>query len=49
METKVKMVQEMVDNGYHLFGETVEQFANKWDESMIRVFYENFFAWKRGQ
>ena len=49
METKIKMIQEMVDNGYHLFSETVEEFANKWDESMIRVFYENFFAWKKGR
>ena len=46
---KIKTVQEMVDNGYHLFGETVEEFANKWDESMIRVFYENFFTWKKGR
>ena len=28
MESKIKMVQEMVNNGYHLFGETVEEFAN---------------------
>lgn len=36
--TKVEMVQKMVENGYHLFGETVEHFADRFDEKDIRAF-----------
>jgi len=44
--TKVEMVQKMVENGYYLFDETVEHFANRFSEENIKMFMENFMKWK---
>lgn len=49
MDNRIKMVTEMVNNGYHLFGESIAHFALKYDEDIIRNFYNNFFKWKRAQ
>ena len=41
-ERKIMIVDAMVCNGYHLMGETVEQFANRYSEEMLRQFAANF-------
>lgn len=44
--TKLEMVNEMVANGYTLFNETAEQFANRFDENAITIFFNSFMKWK---
>lgn len=44
--TKLEMVNKMVENGYALFDETVEHFADRFDEETIKMFLENFLAYK---
>ena len=45
--TKIEMVNKMVENGYVLFDETVEHFANRFDEETIKRFLKNFLAWQK--
>ena len=48
-ERKIKIVDAMVANGYHLMGETPEQFANRYSEDMLRQFAANFTKYLMGQ
>ena len=40
--TKLEIVKELVNNGYHLMGNTEEEFANRFDEATLKNFIENF-------
>ena len=40
--TKLEKVQAMVDNGYNLFNETVEEFAARWTNDLINIFYVKY-------
>ena len=42
MEKKIAIVNEMVANGYCLFNETAEQFAERFDLATLEMFAENF-------
>lgn len=42
MERKIVIVTWMVENGYHLFDETVEQFAARFDYETLKTFAEKF-------
>lgn len=42
MERKIQIVKEMVALGYCLFDETVEHFANRFDEHILEHFLESF-------
>ena len=48
-ERKIMIVDAMVCNGYHLMGETVEQFANRFSEDMLMQFAANFITYIRGK
>lgn len=39
---KIEVVTRMVQNGYCLFNETVEQFADRFDLSTLLYFEESF-------
>lgn len=39
---KIEVVTRMVQNGYCLFNETVEQFADRFDLSTLLCFEESF-------
>ena len=41
-EKKIQIVDSMVANGYTLFNETVEQFADRFDLFMLEAFASNF-------
>ena len=41
---KIEVVTRMVQNGYCLFNETVEQFADRFDLSTLLCFEESFSA-----
>jgi hypothetical protein len=47
----IEIVKEMVENGYHLFGETPEHFVDRLDITPERAerFRENFLKWKAEQ
>jgi hypothetical protein len=40
--TKLEIVKELVNNGYHLMGSTEEEMANKFDEATLLMFLESF-------
>ena len=40
--TKIEIVKELVNNGYHLMGRTEEEMAERFDESTLIMFLENF-------
>lgn len=42
MKEKIEIVNRMVANGYHLFDETPEHFANRFDLPTLRVFEQAF-------
>ena len=45
MEEKIAIVENMVKNGYHLFDETVEHFANRWPIELLEEWNEKFAAY----
>ena len=47
MQEKVKIVKRMVEMGYHLFNESVEQFAARNTLENLQYFEECFKEWKR--
>ena len=40
--TKLEIVKELVNNGYHLMGSTEEEMANRFDEATLMMFLESF-------
>ena len=46
-EVAVNLVNEMVENGFHLVGETVEEFAERygWDTEFLREILEAVKRW----
>lgn len=50
----MRVVQEMVDNGYHLFDETVEQHSERmlsygFTVEQQKAALKQFLAWKNGK
>lgn len=43
-EKAIAIVREMVEEGYHLFNETIEQFAQRmgYDVEMLKMFKANY-------
>lgn len=41
-EKKIQIVDSMVCNGYALFNETAEQFADRFDLATLEMFASNF-------
>ena len=41
-EKKITIVKEMVENGYHLFGESIESFANRCTLEMLENGLKSF-------
>ena len=46
MEKKLEIVNTLVAEGYALFDETPEQFANRWTVEVLEMVLENFRKWK---
>ena len=48
-EKAIAIVQDMVNNGYHLFNETVEQFAARFNYNLevLEMFEKNFKNFKK--
>jgi hypothetical protein len=44
---KITVVERMVKNGYCLFGETVEHFANRFDLAILLHFEKTFNNFKK--
>lgn len=42
MEKKIAVVTELVENGYHLMGESIESFAARFDLSDLEMFLDCF-------
>ena len=42
MNEKIKVVNELVKNGYHLMGESVEEFAERFDLKDLEMFLDCF-------
>jgi hypothetical protein len=40
--TKVEMVKKMMENGYHLFNETAEQFAERIPEAVMESIFHAY-------
>lgn len=40
--TKVEMVQKMVENGYHLFNESVEHFAERVPQKVMESIFHAY-------
>ena len=40
--TKVEMVKKMMENGYHLFNETAEQFADRIPQAVMESIYHAY-------
>ena len=47
MNEKIEIVKRMVANGYHLFGETVEHFANRFDLETLEMFEKSFKDYRK--
>lgn len=47
--TNIEIVNKMVENGYHLFNETPEQFAARFTNKTLIQFYLSFLLWKKGK
>lgn len=47
MEKKVKIVKEMVANGYFLGDRTIEGLAAAFDEETLKMFLESFLKYKK--
>ena len=42
MMNKIALVNELVANGYHLMGESIESFAERFDIKDLQMFLECF-------
>ena len=42
MNEKIAVVNQLVENGYHLFNETVEQFAERFTLEDLKMFLNCF-------
>lgn len=42
MKEKIEIVNRMVEKGYHLFDETPEHFAGRFDVQTLRIFEQAF-------
>ena len=47
MKEKIEIVKRMVECGYHLFDESIEQFAARNTLENLKYFEECFREWKR--
>lgn len=46
MTDKIAIINEMVKNGYCLFDETPEHFANRFDLPILEHFKKSFYEYK---
>jgi hypothetical protein len=46
-DSKIYVVERMVKNGYHLFDETPEHFANRFSLSTLLQFEQAFYEFKK--
>lgn len=44
---KLEIVNDLIANGYHLFNETPEHFANRFDEATLAYVREKFLNYKK--
>lgn len=44
----IEMVKRMFADGFPTYGMTVEEMANAFSESQLRVMYDNFLQYKKG-
>lgn len=42
MKNKIEIVKALVENGYYLMGETVEEFADRFDVEDLEMFLDAF-------
>lgn len=49
MERKMEVLAYMVENGYHLMGETMEDWCEPFTEEEVWRFCQAFLAWKDQQ
>ena len=47
LEEKITIVKRMVENGYYLFNETPERFANRFDLQTLKSFEKAFANYKK--
>ncbi len=47
MEKKIQIVKEMVENGYALFGESIENFAERFTLKDLEMFSKAFEEFKK--
>lgn len=47
MDKKIKIVKEMVENGYCLFDETIEEFVERFSEKDLQMFANAFMEFKK--